>query len=217
MRRPCVWFGLHAGVAADYTGAVERRLLSNPEVRMRMGRALTIVGLLAVAACSMSETDRLIDRETTGDVLLESYSIDQTWGYKLSGMYINADGTVWEYEQTGTPWYPEKLKPGELYERDMLTKHKNARQIGTVDVTLLDDIAKMIKPAARGKMTRAHGSSWGDGSYEVAYLFDPDASTYREIILAGQGAQPASNSAPEARLLLQYLRDVQKVMEAPAP
>ena len=56
----------------------------------------------------------------------------------------------------------------------MLTKHANARQIGTVDPKLLHDMAAMIKPAARGTVTRAAGSTARAGTLEVAYLFDPD-------------------------------------------
>jgi hypothetical protein len=169
--------------------------------------------LLACSACSMrSDADRLLDREVPGKVLLESYTVEMTWGYKLSGMYIESDGTVWTYEHTGTPWYPEKIKPDVLSERDMLTKHKNARQIGTVDRTQLKDMAAMIKPAARGKVTRVAGPGTGDGTVEVAYLLDPKASTYHEIILAGQGDRVATNSAPQAQMLLDYLHNVQRLM-----
>ena len=123
-----------------------------------MGRRWLALLLLGCAACSTKDADKLLEREVTGKVLLESYTVEMTWGYKLSGLYVDGDGSVWAYEHTGTPWYPEKLKPGELSERDMLTKHKNAHQIGTVDRKLLLDMAQMIKPAARGKVTRAAGS-----------------------------------------------------------
>jgi hypothetical protein len=167
--------------------------------------------LLAGVGCSTT-AERLLDHEVTGDVLLESYTVEMTWGYELSGTYIKADGTVWSYAHTGTPWYPDKLTPGELSARDMLTKHKGARQVGTVDPQLLHDMAGMIKPAARGKVTRPASSGAGDGTLEVAYLFDPRVSTYREIVLAGQGDRVATNSAPEAQILLDYLRDVQKLV-----
>lgn len=172
-----------------------------------------VVALLAAVGCSTTR-ERLLDDEVTGDVLLESSSVEMTWGYQLSGMYIKADGTVWSYELTGTPWYPDKLKPGELSAHDMLTKHKGARQIGTVDPKLLHDMAAMIKPAARGKVTRP-GITDGGGTLEVAYLYNPKQSTYREIVLAGQGDRVASNSAPQAQMLLDYLRDVQRLMGAP--
>jgi hypothetical protein len=182
-----------------------------------MGRAWIALVLLGCAACSyfQGDADKLLDREITGEVLLESYSVDMTWGYKLSGMYINADGTVWAYEQSGTPWYPDKLKAGELSQHDMLTKHKDAHQIGTVDRKLLHDVAQMIKPASRGKITRVGGSHAGDGSLEVAYLLDPDSLTYHEIILAGSGNRVATNSAPEVRTLLDYLREVERLVEWP--
>lgn len=181
-----------------------------------MKSALVALLLLGCAACSTNgERVRLIDRQVTGKVLFESYTVEMTWGYQLSGMYIDSDGTVWAYEHSGTPWYPDKLKPGELSERDMLTKHKSPRQIGTVDRKGLHDIAEMIKPAARGKIVTPVGSSAGSGSLEVAYLFDPDRSVYHEIILAGQGDRVASNSAPEAQLLLDYLRNVKQLVETP--
>lgn len=178
---------------------------------------VAVVVLLALAGCSStSELDRLIDREVTGKILLESYTIEMTFGYKLSGMYIQSDGTVWKYEHTGTPWYPDKLRPGELSARDMLTKHKGARQIGTVDTKLLHDMSEMIKPAARGKVVRPVGSGDSGGSLDVAYLYNPGTSVYREIILAGQGDRVASNSAPEAQMLVDYLREVQALVEPPA-
>ena len=176
----------------------------------------TVLALVAWAACSTtSDGDRLLDREVTGEVLFERYTVEMTWGYKLSGMYIDADGTVWSYEQSGTPWYPEHLKPGELTQRDLLTKHKDPRQIGTVDRARLHDMALLIKAAAHGTVAHATGSSIGDGSLEVAYLFDPSDSIYHEIILAGQGSRVASNSAPESRTLLDYLREVEQQVAPP--
>jgi hypothetical protein len=176
------------------------------------------LALLSCAACGIrSEAAKLLDRQVTGEVLLESYTVEMTWGYQVSGMYIDADGSVWAYEHTGTPWYPEKLKPGELSVRDMLTKHKNPRQIGSVDPTHLRDVAAMIKPAARGKITRVAGPGVGTGSLEVAYLFDPHSSVYHEIVLAGQGDRVARNSAPEAQLLIDYLRDVKKLVASNVP
>jgi hypothetical protein len=74
----------------------------------------------------------------------------------------------------------------------------------------------MIKPAARGKVTRPAGSAAASGSLEVAYLFDPKTSIYREIILAGQGDRVATNSAPEAQMLLDYLNEVKELVEPAA-
>lgn len=176
--------------------------------------------MLALVGCAAFSTkndaDKRLDREVTGQVLFESYEVDMTWGYKLSGWYVDADGTVWAYEQSGTPWYPERLQPGELFERDMLTKHKDAHQIGTVDRAHLHDMAQLIKLASRGTISHAAGSAAGDGGLDVAYLLDPEDSTYHEIILAGHGNRVAANSAPEARVLLDYVREVKATVAAPA-
>lgn len=182
-----------------------------------MGRLWIAALLLLAVGCSAKgdaegDLDRNVDKEVVGDVVLESYSIDLTWGYKLSGMYISADGKVWSYERI-TPWYPERIKAGELSRRDMLTKHEGAKQIGTVDPTHLHDVAAMIKPAARGPITKAGDVGAGSGSVELAYLYDPDARLYHEVILAGGGERVASNSAPEAQLLLDYLREVKGLVQ----
>jgi len=182
-----------------------------------MGR-LWIAALLVLAiGCSAKgdaerDLDRNVDREVTGDVLLESYAIDMTWGYKLNGMYITADGKVWSYERT-KPWYPERIKTGQLSRRDMLTKHEGATQIGTVDPVHLRDVAMMIKPAAQGPVTKAGDVGAGGGAVDVAYLYDPDARVYYEVILSGEGDRVASNSAPEAQLLLDYLHEVKGLVQ----
>jgi hypothetical protein len=159
----------------------------------------------------------LLDREITGEVLFESYAVDLSWGYRLSGWYIDASGAVWTYEHTGTPWYPEQVQAGELPGRDMVTKHEGARQVGTVDRALLHDMAQLIKPASRGPIAHAAEVGAGSGSLEVAYLYDPLTEHYHEIILRGRGGRVATNSAPEAQLLLDYLRDLQAALELPAP
>lgn len=183
-----------------------------------MGRlGVAAVLLLLGAGCSTkgdaeSNLDRTVKREVVGDVVFESYTIDMTWGYKLSGMYITADGRVWSYERT-SPWYPERIKPGELSRRDMLTKHAGATQIGTVDVIQLRDVSAMIKPAAKGPITKAGDIGAGGGSVELAYLFDPQTQVYYEVILAGQGERVAGNAAPEAQLLLDFLHEVQRMVQ----
>lgn len=173
-----------------------------------MRRAWLAVVLCAGVSCSSSDYDPNIDRERPGTVLFESYSVDLTWGYKLTGIYIEADGSVWEYESAGTPWYPEKLKSGELTATDMLTKHRNARQVGWVDREQLRDMAGLIGAAARGSVAADPG--WGElgGSLDVAYKFDRGSSIYREVVLSGNGSRVATNSSPEAQVLLDYLRDV---------
>jgi hypothetical protein len=177
-----------------------------------MGRAWIALLLLGLTACNTKrDSPKLFDREITGEVLLETYTVQMTWGYKLSGMYINADGTVWGYEQNA-PWYPDKVKAGELSDRDMLTKHKGANQIGTVDRKLLHDMAQMIKPATQGVTARPTVANTGGGTLEVAYLYDPETLVYREVVLSGSGDRVAGNSSAEAQQLLDYLHHVQQLV-----
>ncbi len=183
-----------------------------------MRRILLVVAVAVWVGCSMkTEAERQREHEVTGDVLFESYQVDMTWGYQLSGLYIEKDGSVWTYAQSGTPWYPEHLKPNELFARDLVTKHKDARQVGQVDPVQLRDMAQMIKPAARGPIAHAAGSNFGDGGLDVGYLYDPETSIYYEVILAGRGNRVATNRAPEAQILRDYLQHVKQLVQPDAP
>ncbi|MGD9764194.1 MAG: hypothetical protein AB7V27_10805 [Candidatus Binatia bacterium] len=177
--------------------------------RISMGLVVALIG-----ACSAASKDErpLTTADIAGTVVLETYSLNLTWGYELKGMYIDGDGGVWSYSQRGTPWYPEKLKPGELSERDMLTKHRGATQIGTVDLQQLVEMARMIDSASRAPITRGHGNGEGIGSLDVAYRFDREKRVYSEVILAGTGDQIASNPSASAAALRNYLREVERAV-----
>ncbi|MEO8605207.1 MAG: hypothetical protein ABI629_21745 [bacterium] len=179
-----------------------------------MRRMLLGILVLLLAACTAHEEKKLTREDIAGAVVLESTTMQMGWDYQLRGMYIDGDGKVWAYEQHGTPWYPEKLKPGELSERDMLAKHKGARQIGEVDPRVLIDMAQMISAAAKGPIVRATGigEAESSGTLEVAYHLDRTYKTYTEIILAGSGDKGATNNSESAKLLLDYLHQVQSLV-----
>lgn len=175
---------------------------------------LGVLAMMALAACSAKEERKLTIEDIRGAIVLESTTQSVGWGYQLRGMYIDGDGKVWAYEQHGTPWYPEKLKHGELTERDMLAKHQGARQIGTVDPKLLVDMAQLIPVAAKGTIVRAAGSGEQEtsGTVETAYELDREKKVYTEIILAGSGDKSATNSSESARMLVDYLHQVQNLV-----
>lgn len=175
------------------------------------------LALVVVAGCASRER-RIEAKDIAGTVVLETYTVDLRWGYKLSGLYIDGDGAVWTYEHRGTPWYPERLTTGEVSERDLLTKHKGARQIGTVDVQRLVEMARMIPAAAGGHITRAYeGGDEGSGTRDVAYTHDRERRMYTEVVLAGSGDLLATNASPEARALRNYLREVGAALGVPPP
>ncbi|MGH7785355.1 MAG: hypothetical protein ACRERC_00720 [Candidatus Binatia bacterium] len=178
-----------------------------------------VIALLVVwtAGCSSTQDEPLSSHDIAGTVLLETYEIDLRWDYSLRGTYIDGDGLVWSYDRTGAPWYPEKLKKGVFTAKDMLSKHKNAVQIGTVDRPLLLDMAQMIQPASRGKVVKMAGQGDGAGTVEVAYIYDKSDATYTEVILAGSGDRAATNSASEAQVLLDYMREVNALVRPRQP
>lgn len=178
-------------------------------MRRRQWLVMGVVVMAVAAAACAAKKKRLTAADIASTVVLETYQVNLGWNYELKGMFIDGDGGVWAYEQHGTPWYPERLKADELSERDMLTKHKGARQIGTVDVQQLVQMARLISGAAKGRITRSHPENEGSGSLEVAYQLDKLTHTYKQIILAGTGDLMATNSSGEARALIDYLHEVE--------
>lgn len=176
--------------------------------RRRWVQVSAVIVALAAAACAEKKKP-ITAADISSTVVLETYRVNLGWNYELKGMFIDGDGGVWAYEQHGTPWYPERLKADELSERDMLTKHKGAQQIGTVDVQELVSMARLVPGAAKGRITRAHPENQGSGSVQVAYQLDKLSHTYKEIILSGTGDLMATNSSGEARALLDYLHEVE--------
>lgn len=183
---------------------------------MRTQRWWQVVGgvalALALVACTSREKQRLTAADIADTVVLETYRVNLGWQYELKGMYIDGNGGVWAYAQHGTPWYPEKLKTGEVSERDLLTKHKGAQRIGTVDLGLLVQMAEQIPGAQKGRVTRAHPELEGSGWLDVAYTLDRHSRTYTEVVLAGGGDLTAANDSGEAQSLLDYLREVQQAV-----
>lgn len=178
---------------------------------MRVRQWLVIgAALLAVAGggCA-TKKKRITAADIAGTVVLETYRVNLGWSYELEGLYIDGDGGVWTYAQHGTPWYPERLKTDELSERDLLTKHKGARRIGTVDLPRLVEMARLVPGAAKGPITRSHPEHEGSGALDVAYRLDKRTHTYTEIILTGTGDLTATNGSGEARALIDYLREVE--------
>lgn len=168
---------------------------------------------LALAGCGAADKQRPVAAaDLRGAVVLETTTWSYEFNYVMRGMYIDGDGGVWAYEQHGTPWYPDHLKAGELSERDMLAKHEGARRIGSVDPALLLDMAQLVPRAAKGPITRASTSGDASGTLEVAYQLDRDRKRYTEIILAGSGARTATNDSHAAAALLDYLREVQRLV-----
>jgi hypothetical protein len=201
---------MQSPAAFDTRAAIRNKGAVTEEGLMRRMVIAALALVLAGAGCSTMEPVTAADIKNA--VVLEQTTWDLGWNYSMHGMYIMGDGTVWSYEQHGAPWYPEKLKAGEMHERDMLAKHKGARQIGTVDPSLLLDMAQLIPQADKGPITKAAGSAEGGGTLRVAYHLDRDKKIYREIILEGTGDKSATNDSSAAETLLSYLQNVQQAV-----
>lgn len=172
-----------------------------------MGKGwLWAVVALAIPGCSylgMGDDDPL----ATGRVLFDSFQLDTSWGYRLDGIYIDSDGTVWRYRRD-EPWYPAEQLPNVVSERDLLQKYEGAERVGTVDTAVLARMAALIEGAARGRVARELPSFERSGHLDVAYQFDAHQRRYNQVYISGGGSWVARNFSPEAAEILRWLDGV---------
>jgi hypothetical protein len=144
---------------------------------------------------------------TSGKVVFEYCHSNAAWGHRLNGFFIDNEGDVWKYDHSAERWQPSR-SDGILYEFDLKEKYRDAKKIGTIDKAVLSAMIYLIDSASQGELKqRPAGNDMGALSY-IAYLYDPGADTYKEVILSSKGDQIVDNTASAAKTLTQWLESV---------
>ncbi|HWR72532.1 MAG TPA: hypothetical protein VN604_05150, partial [Nitrospirota bacterium] len=129
------------------------------------------------------------------------------WEYRLNGFFIDNEGDVWKYDHSADRWQPSR-SDGLFYEFDLKEKYRDAKKTGTVDKKVLSAMISLIESASQGELKqRPAGNDMGALSY-IAYLYDPGADTYKEVVLSSKGDQIVDNTASAAKTLTQWLESV---------
>jgi len=144
---------------------------------------------------------------TSGKVVFEYCYSNAAWEYKLNGFFIDNEGGVWKYDHGADQWQPSR-SDGFFYEFDLEEKYRDAAKTGTVDKKILSAMTSLIDSASQGELKqRPVGNDIGAMSY-IAYLYDPDADTYKQVILSSKGDWIVDNTASAAKTLTQWLESV---------
>lgn len=169
------------------------------------------VGLWIVVAAMAGGCGLIFPRQAElepGRVLFESFSVDTDWGYRLEGVYIESDGSVWRYHSE-EPWYPNEVRTLVVREDDLLKKYRNAERVGRVEAETLRAMADLIPAASRAHVAGDPLVFERSGSLDVAYIYDWRERCYNQVLLDGRGAWVARNQSREAVTLVEWLRSVQ--------
>ena len=174
-----------------------------------MGKRM-VVTLALLAGCSYLDPSGEGPRDT-GRILFETVRLKMSWGYELRGIYIDAEGLIWEFTRD-EPWYPDEQRTSVVRETDLLKKYDGATRAGSVDPRVLAKMVALIAGAADGPMTREPISFERSGRLDLAYTYDSRRGAYRPVFLAGGGEWVARNYSSEARELVAWLREVEEAI-----
>lgn len=143
-------------------------------------------------------------------VLFEYHYINNAWGYRHHGFYVDNEGNVYsyDYDKSGERWRPQAKD--DLTEQALLSKYAPAKKlIGTVTPKLLWEMFKLIDAASKGRYSnkRTTARDAGSAAY-LAYSFDSNAMKYKPIELCVTGDITYRNTAGSAGVLCHWLSTV---------
>ena len=147
--------------------------------------------------------------------VFDCYRVNSAWGFTLSGKVIDNKGKIWSYGKHGQAWQPTLAKQGSavyLTAKTLQAKFVEPKEIGSVDAKALQDNSELIAKAGKGTLSRTDTGVRDAGTSAChAYIHDEANERYRDIDLGsddGVSDMRNSNDAPEAQVLLTWLKSV---------
>jgi hypothetical protein len=167
---------------------------------------------LLLVACS-DDGQQPAAQQSAGDMLLpagqevlfEVSHVNQAWGYRLAGHYVDREGRIWQFDHSSEPWQaPASCIPAEAL-RDKLTRQQE--QVGRVSPQELAKAVALVKAAAAGPLGDRVDTGCRDfgGMSYLAYTYDEDEDCYTPVLLHLRGDWGRKNLAPAAAELRLWL------------
>lgn len=172
---------------------------------------LTIMVLITLAGC---EEDLNGDYESPSGqaVLFEYHYINHAWGYADHGWLVDANGNVRSFE------YPEGFRlpdstnyiSGEDLNQNLSQCDSIVGKIGKEDLYYY---TSLISGASGGEISAPENIAADAGiSVLSCYYYDSTKDMYRYVLLASSGDWQQSNDAPEAEILVNWLKELGEVI-----
>lgn len=171
---------------------------------------LMLLLLITLSAC---DEDLKSDYEAPEDqaVLFEYRYINHAWGYAENGWLIDSEGNMRSFSLPENFRIPDST--GYISQEDLDYNLSQCTSIiGNVEEEDLDYYSGLISGASDGKIGEPENIAADAGSAVLAcYKYDPDKDMYQYISLAASGDWQQANNAPEAEILVEWLREIGEV------
>ena len=160
--------------------------------------------IAAISALLLSGCEKIYDYETT-TVFMVEYS-NYAWGIQHSGTMIDSTGKVLTFNLP-TTWN----RPDEMGFISLADMQENLTQMGEISCTVSrNDFAKYsskLMQAKNGILSDPKNEMFDFGTVQYSgFLFDPDNSRYKKILIRQTGDWAIENSSREAKELYEWLK-----------
>ena len=163
--------------------------------------------LMGLGACERW-LDKAYEAPRTQPVFFEYRHVNHAWGYTENGWLVDDNGDLRSYD------LPEKFimpdSTGYISREDLI---QNLAQCdSTVHRVAAEDLkyyTGLISGAAKGQIGKAENIAADAGSSVLScYLYDVHKDMYRYVFLAASGDWQQFNEAPEAKILVEWMKDL---------
>ncbi len=179
----------------------------------RTVRVVTLALLALMSGCGHTAAND--NFEEIGRYVFDVYEENYSWGHTLRGFVIERDGHVRTYDHSDERWIPTQDRAGRLAEADLADKFYGSKVRVTLTANEVRTKAQLLRDAAHGTIIRFNQARDRGRFAFVGYIYDPDRSSYRPVVVGADGDWLETNSSPAAQELLTWLNEVkEKVSDA---
>lgn len=167
-----------------------------------------LFSMLLITACSDDDNQIVFEKN---QVLFQYQYINYAWVYQRDGWYIDANSKVWSFDKPQT--WNEINSDTKLIEESKLSENLLNCSVSSliVDSVQLLKYTKMINSAAKGTLTTPVSVMADYGIHKfVAYQYNPQSKTYKEILIYQWGDLEIKNQSEEAEKIRLWLESLMR-------
>jgi hypothetical protein len=178
---------------------------------------LVTLAVLTTVGCYSPTEAVLIEPHPDQAVLFQAGHVNWAWGAVNRGVYIDAEGAVWELSEA-FPWWEEvgALRDGRVptgsYPAAALNafyEENRTSIVGVISREVLLEKFRLISAAAEGPYSEEMDTGRDMGLLMTgALMYDPTEAVYRKVVLGVWGDATIENKSVEGSALHEWLRAV---------